>query len=86
MPEPILRVAVPSPLHRTLDYLPPPDCDPVTLRPGVRVRVPFGRRCAVGFLLDIGDRTELEPAALRPAHAILDAEPVLSAELTALLE
>jgi primosomal protein N' (replication factor Y) len=86
VPEPILRIAVPSPLHRIFDYLPPPGCDSAALRPGVRVQVPFGRRRAVGFLLGIGDRTELDPAALRPAQAILDAEPVLSAELIELLE
>ncbi|MBL8253342.1 MAG: hypothetical protein JNJ76_07065, partial [Candidatus Competibacter sp.] len=71
MPDPILRIAVPSPLHRIFDYLPPPDCNPTILRPGVRVRVPFGRRQAVGFLVEIGDCTELDPGALRPAHAIL---------------
>jgi primosomal protein N' (replication factor Y) len=81
----ILRIAVPSPLYRTFDYLPPPDCDPAVLRPGVRVRVPFGRRHAIGFLIEIGDRTELNPDALRPAQTVLDAEPVLSAEVLALL-
>ena len=86
MPDPILRIAVPSPLHRIFDYLPPPDCNPTILRPGVRVRVPFGRRQAVGFLVEIGDCTELDPDALRPAHAILDTEPVLSADLMALLQ
>ena len=85
VPDPILRVAVPSPLHRTFDYLPPPDCDPSALQPGARVRVPFGRRHAIGFLIEIGDHTELNPDALRPAQTVLDAEPILSAELLALL-
>lgn len=82
----ILRIAVPSPLYRTFDYLPPPDCDTAVLRPGVRVRVPFGRRHAIGFLIEIGDRTELNPDALRPAQTVLDAQPVLSAEVLALLQ
>jgi primosomal protein N' (replication factor Y) len=82
---PILRIAVPSPLYRTFDYLPPPGCDPATLRPGIRVRVPFGRRRLVGFLLELGGDTALDPAALRPAQAVLDAEPVLPADVLALL-
>ena len=76
----ILRIAVPSPLDRTFDYLPPPDCDLSALAPGVRVRVPFGHRDVIGFLVGTADGTAVVPDALRLAHAILDAEPVLSAE------
>ncbi|MDS4021232.1 MAG: primosomal protein N' [Candidatus Competibacter sp.] len=85
MPDSILRVAVPSPPYRTFDYLPPPDCDPATLRPGMRVRVPFGRRRLVGFLLEVGGDTAFDPTALRPAQAVLDTEPVLPADVLALL-
>jgi len=81
----MLRVAVPSPLYRTFDYLPPPGCDPATLQPGVRVRVPFGRRRIVGFLLELVTETTIDPAALRQAEAVLDVEPALPAEVLALL-
>ncbi|MDG4552772.1 MAG: primosomal protein N' [Candidatus Competibacter sp.] len=81
----ILRIAVPSPLDRTFDYLPPPDCDLAALQPGLRVRVPFGRRRVVGFLLELGAGTALDPAALRPAQAVLDTEAVLPADVLALL-
>ena len=47
----ILRIAVPSPLYRSFDYLPPAGTDPDILQPGIRVRVPFGRRRLVGVLL-----------------------------------
>jgi len=83
---PILRIAVPSPLYRTFDYLPPPDRDLTALRPGLRVRVPFGRRQVVGFLLETSDSTSLDPAALRPALEILDSEPPLPADVLALLQ
>ena len=86
MSSPILRIAVPSPLYRTFDYLPPPACDCATLRPGVRVRVPFGRRQVVGFLVEIGDHTALHPEALRPARTVLDSEPVLPPDVLALLQ
>ena len=81
----ILRIAVPSPLDRTFDYLPPPGCDLAILQPGLRVRVPFGRRHVVGFLLELGTDTTLNPTALRPAQAVLDTEAVLPADVLALL-
>jgi len=83
---PILRIAVPSPLDRTFDYLPPPDCDLSVLAPGVRVQVPFGHRQVIGFLVEIAESTDLAPGALRSAHAILDIEPVLSAETLSFLQ
>ncbi|MGB5064806.1 MAG: primosomal protein N', partial [Candidatus Competibacter sp.] len=85
MPGLILRIAVPSPLDRVFDYLPPPGCDLAALQPGLRVRVPFGRRHVVGFLLEIGADTALDSAALRPAQAVLDTEAVLPADVLALL-
>ncbi|MDG4549302.1 MAG: primosomal protein N' [Candidatus Contendobacter sp.] len=86
MPGPILRIAVPSPLYRTFDYLPPPGCDLATLAPGARVRVPFGRRQTVGFLVEIGADSELDPTLLRPALAVLDRAPILPADVLALIQ
>ena len=86
MPGPILRIAVPSPLYRTFDYLPPSSRDLTDLQPGLRVRVPFGRRQVVGFLLETSASTTLDPAALRPALEILDREPLLPADVLALLQ
>jgi primosomal protein N' (replication factor Y) (superfamily II helicase) len=83
---PILRIAVPSPLYRTFDYLPPPSRDLTDLQPGLRVRVPFGRRQVVGFLLETSASTTLDPAALRPVLEILDREPLLPADVLALLQ
>lgn len=81
----ILRVAVPSPLDKTFDYLPPVGSDPAPLQPGVRLRVPFGRRHVVGFLLELAPDTALDPALLRPALKVLDTEPLLPADVLALL-
>ncbi|MFC1750954.1 hypothetical protein ACFL2V_19350, partial [Pseudomonadota bacterium] len=47
---PVLRVAIPSPLHTLFDYLPPDGCDPSQLLPGIRLRLPFGRSQTVGIL------------------------------------
>ena len=75
----ILQVAVPAPMHRTFDYLPPVGIDPRTLRPGQRVEVPFGRHRKVGILLRVAATSDLPPEKLRAAGSILDDSPLLSA-------
>ncbi len=50
---PILRLAIPSPLRAEFDYLPPANMGEeqlAELKPGIRVRVPFGRREVIGYL------------------------------------
>lgn len=73
----ILRVAVPSPLRRWFDYLPPEDVDPATLRPGIRLKVPFGRRTEIGVLCELRTDSPLDPDRLKPVRAVLDTEPLL---------
>lgn len=81
----ILRIAVPSRLYRLFDYLPPPDCDPAHLQPGVRVKAPFGRQQIVGFLVEVSEDSARDIASLRPALAILDAEALLPPDVLALI-
>ena len=66
-PPSILRVAVPSPLYRLFDYLPPRGMDPAGLRPGMRIKVPFGRGHKVGVLVETTDSSELAPERLKHA-------------------
>ena len=75
--EPILRVAVPAPLYSCFDYLPPAETEPSALTPGVRVLVPFGRGERCGVLLEVVAESQLELSRLKPALAVLDAEPLL---------
>ena len=84
MNETILRIAVPSPLFRHFDYLPPASVDAPALQPGMRVRVPFGRRRAVGILLEVRSESDIDRTRLRPALAILDPEPVISDDVLAM--
>lgn len=72
---PYLRLAIPSPLRRLFDYLPPQACEPATLTPGVRVQVPFGRREVTGVLIEVTESTEVPPDKLKPAIAVLDSVP-----------
>ena len=81
----VLKIAVPVPVRRLFDYLPPAGTDPDAPRPGARVEVPFGQRRRIGVLVEVAESSELDPGRLRPALAILDEEPLLSANDLALL-
>jgi len=82
--QPILRVAVDTPLRQLFDYLPPTRCEPADLVPGVRVRVPFGRQRSVGVLIEVADGSTVPAAKLRPALEILDSQPALDATVLGL--
>jgi primosomal protein N' (replication factor Y) len=82
MPEPcFLRVAVPSPLHQHFDYLPPPGTDPALLLPGMRLRLPFGRREVVGVLLETAAESCIPAQRLKTVRRVLDATPVIPADM-----
>ncbi|SDL40717.1 replication restart DNA helicase PriA [Modicisalibacter muralis] len=71
-----LGVAVPTPLRKLFDYRP---CQPAPAggwQPGLRVRVPLGRREVVGIVVECRDTSELDLASLKPVGACLDSEPL----------
>lgn len=76
----ILRIALDTPLRRVFDYLPPRDplggLLSTPLEPGIRVRVPFGRRQLVGVLIGTSLESTVPAAKLRPAIEILDRRPI----------
>jgi primosomal protein N' (replication factor Y) len=84
VPKTILHIAVPSPLYRSFDYRLPATLDADSLVPGMRVRVPFGSRRAIGILLAVSAASNLEPGRLKPALEVLDGEAVLSADILAM--
>jgi len=77
VPSLILRLALPSPLRRLFDYLPPSSVDVDSLQPGIRLRVPFGRRQMVGVLVEVVSHSDIEPAKLKAAREVLDEQPVI---------
>lgn len=77
MSQPILRLALPSPLRRLFDYLPPAGVPQSALQPGVRLRVPFGRRQMVGILVERIEESEVPRDKLKAALELLDAQPLL---------
>ena len=82
----VLRVAVPGPLRRSFEYLPPagePAAD--AFRPGTRVRVPFGGSVRTGVVLGASGDPEIDPGRLRRVAARLDDEPSIPPSLLRLL-
>ncbi|MDO5504863.1 MAG: primosomal protein N', partial [Pseudoxanthomonas suwonensis] len=71
------KIALPLPLPQLFDYLPVPGAP---ARAGARVRVPLGKRELVGVLIAQGV-AGTDAAALKPALALLDQEPLLEGEL-----
>lgn len=85
-PQNFLRVAVPAPLYRCFDYLPPVDCNVANLKPGIRVRVPFGKREMVAILMAVTPTTTMTAKQLKQAIEILDVVPVVSTKLMELVQ
>jgi primosomal protein N' (replication factor Y) len=79
----LLRIAIDIPLRKSFDYCLPSDWDAPLPVPGTRVKVPFGRKSAIGILL----YTHEEPTTfkLKAIEQVLDDHPVFDHELLQLL-
>ena len=80
----LLRVAVPSPLRRLFDYLPPEGLDDAgvrALRPGMRVAVPFGTRTLVAILVSLQTQSGVPSGKLKRALHLIDQHALLPASL-----
>lgn len=87
VPLSLLEIALPVPLRRPFDYLPPLDWTAeqvAQLTPGVLVQVPFGKQTLIGVLLRVKHLDQAPEHRLRPALAIPDNRPALEPELLAL--
>jgi primosomal protein N' (replication factor Y) len=58
------------------DYAVPDGVSAAGLSPGMRVRVPFGRRRLVGVLVATSTQSSVDPAKLRSAIEVLDQRPL----------
>jgi len=74
----IASVAVPAPLYRMFDYR---VGEGMTVAPGARVRVPFGRRQLVGVVLEAPRAPSGEERQYKTIAELLDPAPLLPAEL-----
>ncbi len=83
MTDEILRVALDTPLRRTFDYL-RDENSPAGLA-GQRVRVPFGRREKIGFIVSIETHSEIEKPKLKRISSYIDDQPTFDPALLSLL-
>lgn len=72
-------MAVPTPLRKSFQYR-SIDGD-LSLKPGCRVSVPFGRRTLNGIVLGFSHEPATEEAKIRPIVEIIDREPIISGSL-----
>jgi len=78
-----IQVAVPGPFAEPLDYLAPTN-EPLP-QPGMRVQVPLGRRQLVGMVVETQAQTHIESHRLKSIITTLDSEPLIDADLLALI-
>src|SRR5579862_2250835 len=82
----ILKIALPLPLRRLFDYLPPQLIDMKALTPGIRVRVPFQSRSLVGILIEVVNESSISLDKLKPAIELLDEQALFSPDIYKLCE
>ncbi len=73
-----VRVALDHPLTALYDYRYPPDAP--APQPGMLVRVPFGRREAVGLIFEVSAHSEVPANKLRDVSAVCASCPPLSGQ------
>ncbi|MFI4954672.1 MAG: primosomal protein N', partial [Gammaproteobacteria bacterium] len=66
----------PSPVREYFDYLPPSGVNASQLQPGLRVKIPFGRRILIGIIISIETSSAVAPQKLKPAINIIDETPL----------
>ncbi len=77
----VLKIAIPTPLRRYFDYLPAKETDIGQLKPGVRVRVPFGRRQLIGIFIGLSSTSDVSIDKLKPIECVIDQEPVIPEDI-----
>jgi len=81
-----LVVAIPAPFWRYFDYLAPKTVCKQDIQPGMRVKVPFGKRHLIGFVVDLKDHTEIAADKIKSVIEVVDRTPVLTASLLKLTQ
>jgi primosomal protein N' (replication factor Y) len=81
----LVAVAVPVPLYKLFDYrIPASVTGP--LRPGMRVRVPFGTRRLIGVVAQTPREEEASARRYKSLETVLDAAPIFPADVWSLCQ
>lgn len=68
------------PVDRPFDYEVPKQMESL-IEPGSRVKVPFGHRDVLGFVISVTEETEIASNKMKSISTLLDLEPVLTEEM-----
>ena len=79
---PVVQVALPVPLPRLFDYLPPLGTQPVI---GGRVSMPFGNRKMIGIVVAWRETSDLPETQLKKINEVLDSESLFPPSLWRIL-
>ncbi len=74
----IVKVAVPVPIRKIFDYLPPLENQVRNWIPGTRVAVPFGAQTKTGVVLDTTTSSNVDASKLKQILLVLDDQPLIS--------
>src|SRR6185437_16479523 len=69
---------------RLFDYWPPSEA--AAIKPGMRVRVPFGRQRLIGLIVATAESSDLPAERLKPILDVLDERPLIDPSALGLLE
>jgi len=81
----ILHIALPLPLYQHFDYLVSENKGIQKIVPGMRVRVPFGKRTLTGIVVGSSQKSTLAKNKLKAISELLDEEPIFDKFLLQLL-
>ncbi|WP_417537546.1 primosomal protein N' [Marinomonas sp.] len=84
---PYIKVALPVPMRTLFDYkVPKAIALRHELKPGMRVKVPFGKSSRLGVIVALSDTSDWDPEHVKPLTSLQDERPVITQELMALCE
>jgi len=76
----VIRIALPVPMRRLFDYLPPEGMQASDAVPGCRIAVNFANQQLIGIVIGHSDHTDVPANKLKAATELLDSAPILDAE------
>jgi primosomal protein N' (replication factor Y) len=86
-PYPFIKVALPVPMRTLFDYkVPKAIALRHELKPGMRIKVPFGKSSRLGVIVALSETSDWDPAHVKPLTSLHDESPVITKELMALCE
>ncbi|MFT6656770.1 MAG: primosomal protein N' (replication factor Y), partial [Marinomonas primoryensis] len=81
-PYPFIKVALPVPMRTLFDYkVPKAIALRHELKPGMRIKVPFGKSTRLGVIVALSETSDWDPAQVKPLTSLHDESPVITKEL-----